>query len=187
VGILSARFTTAVLCAALLTLAGARAATAADAGNLEYAIKGTYLYKFGAFVEWPPAAFADPAGAAVVCIVGPDPFGPSLDKAVSTQRINGRPIVIKRLAALAADSGCHILFVNGDDPRLITDTLNAVRGSGVLTITDDGRNPATTGIINFILAGNRVRFQIDGAAASASGLSISSKLLDLAQPGGTSG
>jgi hypothetical protein len=157
-----------------------RGSSAAEA-SLEYAVKAAYLYKFGAFVEWPSSAFESPTSPATLCVVGKDPFGSALDKAVDAQRIGDRPIVIRRLKTVAPDSGCQILFVEGSDKLEASQTLDAVRGGGVLTITDGARSPETTGIINFVITDNRVRFEIDDQAASANGLVISSKLLDLAR------
>ncbi len=56
-----------------------------------------------------------------------------------------------------------------------------MRGDSVLTVTDGARRPDTTGIINFVVIENRVRFEIDDQAASRNGIAISSKLLDLAK------
>jgi hypothetical protein len=50
----------------------------------------------------------------------------------------------------------------------------------VLTVTDDQADPAESGIINFVLENDRVRFAIDDGAAAANHLTISSKLLGLA-------
>ena len=49
-----------------------------------------------------------------------------------------------------------------------------------LTLTDQATDPTSRGIINFIISDNRVRFEIDEAAAEHSGLTISSKLPGLA-------
>jgi len=50
----------------------------------------------------------------------------------------------------------------------------------VLTVTDSIDALDAKGMINFVVADNRVRFEIDDAAARRSGLVISSKLLSLA-------
>jgi hypothetical protein len=50
----------------------------------------------------------------------------------------------------------------------------------VLTVTDDQLHGPSTGIVNFIIANNRVRFDIDAEAATQNGLVISSKLMNLA-------
>jgi len=158
-----------------------RVAGAAVEGALEYTVKAAFLYKFGGFVEWPSAAFESPESPTRLCIVGNDPFGPALDKVVEGQHIGTRTIVVERLEAIHSNSGCQILFVASADEKKAAEALMAVRGESVLTITDGARSPEATGIINFVIMDNRVRFEIDDKAASVNGVVISSKLLDLAR------
>jgi hypothetical protein len=49
----------------------------------------------------------------------------------------------------------------------------------VLTVTE-AEAPDRRGMVNFVLQENRVRFEIDEAAAAQSGVEISAKLLRLA-------
>jgi hypothetical protein len=154
-------------------------ALAAEGDALEYAVKATYLYKFAAYVDWPSSAFATPGSPLSLCIAGDDPFGASLDSAVRDQRVAGRPLVVRRLKSVARDSDCQILFVGGADP-LRAQLLAALRGSAVLTVTDRHESGGSAGIIDFVMRDNRVRFDIDEAAATRNGLGISSKLLKLA-------
>lgn len=151
-------------------------AGAANGTSLEYAVKAAYLYKFGLYVEWPPAAFASPGSALNLCIVGEDPFGATLDEAVKHQVINGHPIVIRRMKTNAQESGCHIMYLGAGDVLRAVQNPQAVRSKGVLTVSD----MPGVGIINFVVKDNRVRFDIDEEAAAQSGIGISSKLLDLA-------
>jgi len=148
--------------------------------SLEYAVKATYLYKFAPFVEWPNESAEFPAGAFTLCVVGNPPFGTTLDRAVEGQTVAGRPITIRRFAAISSDPGCTVMYVAGLDAQSAAADLAAVHGLPVLTVTDDARDPAARGIINFVITENRVRFEIDEQAAAASGLTISSKLLALA-------
>lgn len=161
----------------MLVGAGAAGAATPDA-SVEYAVKAAYLYKFGEFVEWPAASFENETSPATLCIVGADPFGPTLDKAVAGQRIANRAIAVKRLKEAEAHSGCQVMYVGGKDPGALSKAIDTVRGENILTITDGAAAPR--GIINFVLANNRVRFEIDDGAAAANGLVISSKLLALA-------
>jgi hypothetical protein len=147
----------------------------------EFAVKAAYIYKFGTFIEWPESTFASSTSPATLCVVGDDPFGPTLDKAGDDQHLNGHAIVIKRLKTVGKDSGCQILFVDGSDARRAAQALEAVRGEGILTITDGAQSADATGIINFVIADKRVRFEIDDQAAAANQLTISSKLLGLAK------
>ena len=155
------------------------AAPASAAPSLEYAVKANYLYKFAPFVEWPPRLFAAPTTPLSICVVGEDPFGGALDDAVRGQTFNGRPIIVRRLAAVEPGSPCNVLFVNRPTGQSPAEALKAVAGEPVLTVTDGGRG-GDVGIIQFVMEDGHVRFDIDEAAARASGLSISSKLLSLA-------
>ncbi|MGQ9369876.1 YfiR family protein [Azospirillum sp. ST 5-10] len=168
----------------LLGLAPALAgATMADADSLELAVKATYLYKFAPFVAWPEAALGGPDAPIAVCIVGPDPFGSVIDRAVAGQRLGERPFVVRRPASAAAADGCHVAFVGHRDPGAVAAALRGLRGRPVLTVTDRQGAREAKGIVNFVIVDGRVRFEIDGRTAAENGIAISSKLLSLAVPG----
>ena len=146
-----------------------------DAAPLEYAVKATYLYKFAPFVSWRSGA----SGPFNICIVGADPFGPVIENAVAGQRIGRRPVIVRRVPIAAKGMGCQVLYFGGAPDQTAGEALAAVRGEPVLTVTDAARNPDASGMIHFWVSGGRVRFEINSAAATAAGLSISSKLLAL--------
>jgi hypothetical protein len=154
--------------------------TMAAAEPLEYAVKAAFLSKFGLYVEWPSEAFPSPSSEIRICVLGRDPFGARLDEAVVGQRIGDRALAVRRLETVSKDSHCHILYMGGDAALRAGQTVGELGGSGVLTITDAHEPGAGAGIINFVIKDNRVRFEIDEAAAAQHGLKISSKLLSLA-------
>lgn len=145
----------------------------------ELAVKASYLYKFTPFVTWPSITFAAPDAPVVLCIVGDDPFGPTLDQAVAGQQIRERPILLRRLARAERQSGCHIMYMAGSAAQPVAAALEVVRGTPVLTFTDEARGGGR-GIIHFVLRDDRVRFEIDEYAAAENGIVISSKVLSLA-------
>jgi len=173
------RLTGLTFLAWIITLAPVLA-MAAENTSLEYAVKAAYLYKFGNFVEWPAAAFENASSVVNLCVVGEDPFGDILDKVVQGQTIGDRPIRVRRLKTVTRDSGCHILYVGGADTERIAQTLEAVRGANVLTVTDAADTGRSESVIDFVIKDDHVRFNIDAHAASLNGLTISSKLLGLA-------
>lgn len=162
----------------LLALAGLPTMRGQGA-SLEYAVKATYLHKFAPFVEWPSPAAEFPHGAFTLCVVGNDPLDGLLERAVEGQNVDGHPIAVRRFPSVTTNPGCSVMYVTGSEPQVAAD-LAAVRGSPVLTVTDAATDPGATGIINFVIADERVRFEIDTRTASADGLTISSKLLSLA-------
>jgi len=171
---------TRLLLVAIAACLPALAATpaCAETPSVEYAVKATYLYKFAPFVEWPAGAF-EPSDPLVICVVGSDPVADLVDEAVRGQAALGHPIEVLHLSASSREARCHILYVALRGAAAAR-ALELVRGTPVLTVTDDAHELRATGIVNFVVQDNRVRFEIDLHAAAENHLVISSKLLNLA-------
>lgn len=165
--------------ACLLALSAAAAPCGVQAQTLEYPIKAQFLYKFIPFIEWPQDAFEQPTSPMVLCVVGRDPFGGALDRAITGQRLGGRSFVVLRLARIEPDSGCHLAYIAGGEDQPPNAAVQALRGAPVVTVTDDAIAPGARGLIHFVIRDRRVRFIIDAGAANEAGLKISSKLLAL--------
>src|SRR5215208_7247618 len=101
--------TSALVLAAWLACLPA-AATAQSSG--EYNVKAAYLYNFAKFVEWPAQSFPSPDAPFAICVLGPDPFGQVLDDVARGERIQGRPLVVRRLTGWDDAEACQILFVS---------------------------------------------------------------------------
>lgn len=166
-----------VMLIALAALLLPRAPAAAQ--PLELSVKAAFLPKFARYVAWPPFARPGAGEPVTLCVIGSDPFGQVLDRAVSGQRIEQHPIVVRRLSGLEGARQCHIAFVNGGSGRSTAQLLAGLRQLPVLTITD-ARQGNERGMIHFAIHGGRVAFHIDDAAAARSNLAISSRLLGLA-------
>jgi hypothetical protein len=162
--------------AALWAAMGATPSAAALEAS-EAAIKAAFLYKFGFYIEWPESAFAASDSPINICVLGPDPFGAVLDDVVKGKKIGNRPVSVHRIGALSPESRCHIVYLS---EGAAAQSPAALRASDVLTVTDTGSRAGGVGIINFVIKDNRVRFDIDDAAAASAGLTISSRLLTLA-------
>jgi hypothetical protein len=167
-----------IIAALAIASAGAGVRPAIAQETLEYPVKAAFLVRFGDYVDWPATAFASPSAPLQLCVVGEDPFGSALEKAARSQQSHGRTISVKHLKSARADSGCHIVYLAPSEAARAAQQLDAMRSAPVLTVTDFRSPP--TGIINFVVKEERVRFDIDDEAALQGGLSISSKLLALA-------
>lgn len=161
---------------ALGGLAATPAMAQAAGSNLEYAVKANYLVRFAAFVEWPPRAFQGPAAPVVICVAGRDPFGATLDRAARGQTAFGRSLAVRRPATREAAADCHILYIGDGAGSMIAATAGQ---SGTLVVTDAASGPER-GMIHFVVSEARVRFHIDKRSAMRGGLTISSRLLNLA-------
>jgi hypothetical protein len=146
----------------------------ADEASLEYAVKATYLYKFAPFVTWPAAAIEK--NTFDLCLSGSDDVTKLAPQAAQGQAVNGKPVAVRNLADGESPENCQILYIaNSPSAGQLLDT---VRNKPVLTITDAAL--PGHGIIGFTVIRHHVRFDIDTSLASSAGLSISSKLLSLA-------
>jgi hypothetical protein len=148
----------------------------ADEAPLEYAVKATYLYKFAPFITWPPSVFPKTDSVFVLCTSGSDGVTKLLPQVVAGQQVNAHAIQVRPLTDGGNLQDCQILYVaNSPDASQM---LSAARGKPILTVID-GTQPVH-GIVQFSIVQHHVRFDIDDGLAAEDGLSISSKLLGLA-------
>jgi hypothetical protein len=152
---------------------------AAPSESLEYAVKATFIYKFAGFVAWPAAAFESAGSPVTICVLGSDPVALLIDHAAIGQSAGDRSLAVRHLEGPAGPTGCHILYVAANIPA--AEAENLVKGMPVLTVSDSANAGARGSIVSFVVQDNRVRFDIDDAAAAQNGLTISSKLLSLAR------
>jgi hypothetical protein len=153
-----------------------------DARPTEYQVKAEYLSNFGRFVKkWATRAQPAPDEPFELCVLGQDPFGPTLDAAVKGEDINGAPIAAKRVTRPQDALGCRVLFIGSTEENQLPAILTALGTAPVLTVADIPDFVKRGGMIQFVLDGNRVKFEINNAAAQRAGLSLSSELLKVAR------
>lgn len=146
----------------------------------EYEVKAEFLPLFASFVTWPETAFPQADSAFVIGVLGDDPFGETLDKAVQKDgTANSRKIVIKRSRQWQDLKDCHILFVSKSESDRLAQILRGLDKACVLTVSETEGFTRAGGIINFFIQGSKVRFEINADAARRKGLKISSRLLSL--------
>ena len=168
--------------AALLIAAGLLGGRPALAAPTAQQVEAVFLFYFSQFVNWPAGSFADQRSPIVIGVLGDDPFDGVLDQAVAGERVNGRPIVVRRLKSLADAKGCHILYISSSEAPQLARILGTLKGRNVLTVSDLDHFVQSGGMIRFVLIDQHVRLRINARAAQAAGLKLSSKLLRAAAP-----
>lgn len=167
---------TVLVCAMNSARAIAQAPNAAAEAN----VKAVFLFNFTKYVTWPAQGIAERSPTAIrICVTANDTFFTLLKSAVEDEEIDGKPLEAVALNGLDDAPTCQILYVGNAASADGKAWLSAVRGRQVLTVGDGPLNDET--VIAFIRDGNRVRFDINRAAASRHGLNVSAKLLRLAR------
>ncbi len=146
----------------------------------EYPLKAAFLYNFAAFVEWPEPALASPTDPFIIGILGADPFGSAIDEIVAGEQAKNRPLIVQRFADPADAARAHILFISESETPRLEAILQHCRERPVLTVSDIPGFAQRGGVIEFRVE-NTVRLHINVDAARSGQLTISSKLLQLAE------
>jgi hypothetical protein len=167
---------------ALLIAAGLLGGRPALAAPTAQQVEAVFLFYFSQFVDWPPGAFAGEGSPIVIGVLGDDPFDGTLDQAVAGERVDGRPIAVRRLKSIAEAKGCQILYISSSEAPQLAQILDALKGRNVLTVSDLDHFVESGGMIRFVLIDQHVRLRINAGAAQAAGLKLSSKLLRAAAP-----
>ncbi|MDC8759650.1 YfiR family protein [Janthinobacterium fluminis] len=171
--------------ALLLALLGG-AARAQAPGALERQVKAAYLYKFAGFVEWPDGSFARADSPLVIGVLGDEALAEQLEQSVAGRSANGRAVVVRRLRRGDAPAGLHILFIAAIERAAVQEALDASRQLAVLTVTETDAAHALGSMVSFVVADERLRFEVALKPLAAARIRISARMLAAAykvQPG----
>ncbi|HEV2420041.1 MAG TPA: YfiR family protein [Terriglobia bacterium] len=146
----------------------------------EYQVKVAYLCNLGRFVQWPAKGGAKAGPTFPICVLGMDPFGRSLDQAIAGQAIDGMSVIARRISTPEQALNCRVLFISSSEDAALNGVLSTLGSAGVLTVSDMPQFIERGGMVGLVLQHNRVRFEVNLAAAKSAGLTLSSQLLKLA-------
>jgi hypothetical protein len=165
---------------AVLLLPTRDAAAAGTNSVSEYEVKAAYVYYFAKFIDRPDEALHDPASPIVIGVLGDNRFASMLENVVKGKTIQNRPIVINSLKWPADLSNFDILYISSDEQQRTSQIISTLKNTPILTVTEAGQNSRSKGLINLLVEGGKVHFEVDLVGAAKANLKISSKLLRLA-------
>ncbi|MBU1517477.1 MAG: YfiR family protein [Planctomycetes bacterium] len=147
------------------------------------------------FIDWPDGKMPAANEPIIIGIIGKDPFEDAFDP-VKDKQAKGRKVVVKKFKGfeelkksdetefnqqIEAVKKCHLLFICLSEKKNVKEITDLVKGSNILIIGDMPKFlEAGGGMINFVLEEQKIRFEVDAAAAKQAGLKIRSQLLRLA-------
>jgi YfiR/HmsC-like len=162
----------------VLFITAAMCSPAQQPHSTESQVKAAYLYNFGKFVRWQADRVSPQT--LTICLLGKDPFGAVLDATVEGESIDGKKITVKRLSSIQDLTSCSILFVATSEESRLGPVLSAAQHQGLLTVSDIPHFAEHGGIIGFVMLQDKIRFEVNRAAAEQSHLTLSSELLKVA-------
>ena len=161
---------------ALACLASSLALHAHAQAVAEPAIKAAFLYKFAGYIEWHAPVRADVPF--VFATLAADEVAAELARILPGRAVAGRPAVVRAVREGESLEGVQVLFVGrgAADPKA---AIRAAQRQGALTVTETDLEAGAA--INFVVADNRVAFEVSLEAAERSGHRISSRMLAVAR------
>ena len=165
-----------LLLLALLGFAWISTAAAVEPQS-EYKVKSAYLYNFTRLTQLPEQHFRDD-DAYHLCIVGENPFGEYLTPLIA-RPVDGHPLSVEHIFNKKGLSGCEMLFISRSAERELDAWLRRAAAFNILTVSDIDGFARHGGMIGLVTRGNRVKFEINHAAAQRCNIAISAKLLEL--------
>jgi hypothetical protein len=163
---------------------GCIAVASAGAADIrhESEVKAVLLYNFTQFVEWPAEAFEAPDSPLIIGVLGHDPFGRALDTVVEREMVDGHRIEVMRFRDVEEALGCHLLFISSSERAASGAILARLQGRPILTVAEFDSFLERGGIVQLHRGpNNKVRLRVNLAAARAASLTLSAKLLRVAE------
>jgi len=148
--------------------------------GVEYGVKLAFIYNLTKFVEWPSSSYLNAEAPLLICIVGDDPFDAGLEEQLRARNVEGHPVEIRKLRPGDAIGACQIVFIPLRARDQAASIVMGLKGSSTLTVGETKGFAVQGGIINFAVEGNRVHLEVNPIAAKRAGLTISSRLLNIA-------
>jgi hypothetical protein len=160
----------------LLLFALSGSAIAQNGAVREHQIKAAFLLNFLQFIQWPPESFATPTSPIIVGILGEDELAPALQRTLTGEMVGDRKVLVRQSRSLEELKNSHVLFVGNSERGRLDAIFTELGDAPVLTVSDI---PAFTsrGIIGFYIENNKVRFEINAAAAQLRNIKVHSQLL----------
>jgi len=168
-----------LLCFVLLISAMGQPARAQAAAG-EYQVKAAFLFHFAQFLEWPADAVRAGDSSLSLCIFDDEPRRQELQSTIEGKPIGARVLHIRLISRPQEIQGCNILFLSRDEGWRQAPILKSLRGMPILTVGETSDFLSDGGMIRFHLEEDKIRFDINLAAAESARLKISSRLLLLA-------
>lgn len=144
-------------------------------------VEAGFIAKFPLFVTWPDPSWKNPGASFAVGVLGETPVFTHLRQIADHTTVDGSPLLIRQVHTLDEIDGCQLLYIAASEAERLDEILEYCREKPVLTV-GSSEGFARRGVhINFYLADDFVRFEINQQACESAKLSLSFRLRDVAR------
>jgi hypothetical protein len=136
-----------------------------------------FIYNFSRLIEWPANYKSGPF---VIGVFGNSQTFNELSTYTASKTVGSQKITVKKFNSPSEIGTCHILFVPFGKTKQLPDLTQAIGNKSTLIIGE--RNGATEdGVaINFLVIGDKLKFELKPSNATSRNINMSSKLNEMA-------
>lgn len=133
------------------------------------------------FSEWPATAFPKADNNIRLCVLGDNVTQTAFGQ-IDQKQIGARSLSVIHMARIKSPEQCHLLYSSALDRGTLIQLLAELSSRPVLTVSGDESNFLDDGgMVLLKLADGKMSMEINLNAVNKSGLSISSRVLQLAK------
>lgn len=158
-----------------ILLSGSTSSRNAQSSEQEYLLKATFLYRFADYVEWNTSNEED---VFTIAVVGESGIVAPLNDISKNKKIKNKRILIKQYMNIKEVEPCQIIFIAASHIPATEPFIVPLNNQQALIITESDEDFKNGGHINFLILESKLKFEVNLKAVSASGLKISSQLLE---------
>jgi hypothetical protein len=142
----------------------------------ENAVQAAFLYNFALFTEWPSLT----AKQFNICVMASEPVFEALQP-FKAKQVRGLPVMVSKIDTARQSGSCQVLFIGQAQHASIKNLSSQIGNTPILLVAEENSFDPQNVTITLVPQQGRIGFKINNTLAQAGSLSISSKLLKLAQ------
>ena len=147
----------------------------------EYLVKTAYIQKITSFISWPEGSNINSSDKIVIGVAGENPFGNKLNEFYKDNTILDKPVDVISITAPSDVKKCHILFLSSSLSKELADYLYETALHDIISIGDTQGYAERGVFFNLMLAGNKIKLQVNYEAMKRNGFKVRSLLLQYAE------
>jgi hypothetical protein len=138
--------------------------------------KALYMYNFTKYIEWPGS---QKNGDFIIGILGNSSITTELRVIAEKKTVGSQPIVVKVYNTVDQIDHCHILFIPSGKSALISAVIAKTAGKNTLIICEKNGMATQGAGINYVMDGDKLKYEISKNNIKRNGLLVNSSLLTL--------
>lgn len=141
-------------------------------------IKAVFIYNFTKYIEWPPDY---QKGEFTIGILGNnDALFDELDKMSKVKKVANQSFSIQKYKSVSDIKNPHILYIPKDSSADLSQVVSSLKSKSTLIVTESPGSAKKGSSINFIIEGNRQKFELNKSTTESHNLKVASALENLA-------